>query len=216
MFGWTRHTYFTLTATRDSVAAGTHRGRGEWAPPSSRAAPDTATVVVRGQVVRLGRVHGQTASRIGAAPRPGVVVSWGLGSACERLAPHRALGFRPGDRVFLEAGTRPVGAWARGMPTFDVRADLHRYVPSQYGRHPDEAWWRGLLRRRPLSADEYLRMYEALPTRRQWEADPESASRSVYRWARANPRMARCEPARSIIRQMEGELRHLQQNGGRR
>jgi hypothetical protein len=207
-------TYFTFTATRDSVVAGTRKGRGERQPPWSRAEPDTATVLVRGQVVRLERVRGWSAARIGTEPRRGVVVAWDLGSACERLAPHRALGFRPADRVFLEVGPRPERAWVRAMPTFDVHVPLHRYVPAEYGHRPGEAWWRGLLRRRPISVDEYLRMYEALPMRRQWEADPESASRRVYRWARANPGIARREPARSIIREMEGELRHLRQQKG--
>jgi hypothetical protein len=203
--------YLTFTATGDSVVAGSQKGTGERAPEGR----DTATVAIRAQVVRLGRVHGQTASRLGAAPRPGVVVSWGLGSACERLAPHRALGFRPGDRVFLETRTRPVSAWARGMPTFDVRADQHRYVPSQYGRRPGEAWWRGLFRRRPLSVDEYLQMYEAMPTHRQWEANPEAASRSLDRWARANPGLASREPALSIIQMMHGELRTRRVKEGR-
>ena len=192
-------TYLTFTATGDSVVAGTQRGTGEWAPGGR----DTATVAIRAQVVRLGRVHGRTAPRTGVAPRPGVVVSWGLGSACERLAPHRALGFRPGDRVFLETGTRPVSARARGMPTFDVHASLHRYVPAEYGRRRGEP----PLRQPPLSVDEYLRMYQAMPTHRQWEANPEAASRSLDRWARENPGLASREPARSIIRMMHEELR---------
>jgi hypothetical protein len=59
---WLRYpgaTYFTLTATADSLRAGTWKAR-RWDLPSSRPAPDTATpVVVHGQVVRLDTCVGR-------------------------------------------------------------------------------------------------------------------------------------------------------------
>lgn len=208
-------TYFTLTATADSLPAATWKPiRRSWDQPSAQPAPDTATpVVVYGQLVRLDTVRGPLAARLAPGPRTAVVITWGSGGMCDPLPPGRALGIPPGERAFMELGPRPDSAWVRGMPTFDEAITLQRYVPAEYDRYYRRAWWARLLKPRPMTVDEYFRMYEALPPYEMWETDAQTAARIVHRWARANPRTAEREPARSIIRAMRRDLRHRRKEG---
>ncbi|HZG43753.1 MAG TPA: hypothetical protein VEY93_12375 [Longimicrobium sp.] len=99
------------------------------------------------------------------------------------------------------------------MPTFDEVITTHRYVPAEFDRYYRPTWWARMLKPRPMTVDEYFRMYEALPPAELWEADAAAASRVVYRWARAHPRTAEREPARSIIQRMRRELRIQRRNG---
>lgn len=213
---WLRHeraTYFTLTATSDSVAAGTWTARS-WDVPSPPPAPHTATpVVVYGQVVRLDTVRGPFAARLAPAQRRAVLISWGSGGMCDLLPTGRALGIPPGERAFLELGPRPDSAWVQGMPTFDRGIGIRRYAPAEYDRHHRPTWWARLLKPRPMTLDEYFQMYEALPPADLWETDAAAASRIVYRWARTHPRAAEREPARTMIQAMRRELRQRRDDG---
>jgi hypothetical protein len=132
---------------------------------------------------------------------------------CDPLPTGRALGIAPGHRAFLELGPRPDSAWVQGMPTFDEVITVQQYVPAEYDLYYRPSWWARLLKPRPMTVDEYFRMYEALPPADLWETDAPAASRIVERWARANPRTAEREPARSIIGAMRRELRYLRKEG---
>ncbi len=99
------------------------------------------------------------------------------------------------------------------MPTFDEGITTHRYVPAEYDRYYRRTWWARLLKPRPMTVDEYFRMYEALPPANLWETDAAEASRIVHRWARAHPRLAQREPARSSIREMRRDLRLRREEG---
>lgn len=155
---------------------------------------------VYGQVFRVRRVVAA-----GAAPaaevRPGariVLLRWALGASCGDEAPSRAIQVRPGELTFHTPHLRPRAQWVGGVPTFESSAfDEHTYVPARF--RSSAGWMARLLGRGPLSVEEYVRVYREIPGREAWLGDPDAAADRVRRWARANPRLTRREPVKTML-----------------
>lgn len=199
-----------LEATRDSVYVGTfiperYDPRTDWVTLDRAGATR-----VYGQVLRVREVVARGVG-LRADVRPGarvVVINWGLSASCGVDAPYQAFTAPPGHLAFVLPVRRPLpvsGAWhpARGasapaLPVLEVSAHERSYV-AWYQRHRGvTSRIHRLFRPRPMTVEEYARMYRAMPGRQEWLRDPRGAAQRVARWGQANPALARREPARMM------------------
>ena len=173
---------------------------------TSAAAP--ATSAARGRIVRVVRAGGVPAGTLAGDGAEALLVYWGTVGDCRPTAlPPDALAAAPGERVFISGLLRSREQWVAGRPTLDVYATPHLYVPSR-----ERPRWAGTADSIPagaelLTADEYFTVYEALPTRDQWDQRSQFARRRVRRWMRANAALAAKEPAARIFRDMGEDRR---------
>jgi hypothetical protein len=83
---------------------------------------------------------------------------------------------------------------------------LHLYVGSrfyspEFERHGRPRSWRGFWPGpKVLTIEEYESLLRSLPNEAEWEKAPARALATLQAWARANPALARREPARTILR----------------
>lgn len=202
-----------LEALRDSVYVGTFIPE-RYDPQTDSVSLDHASAKrVYGQVLRVREVVARGAG-LPAEVRPGaqvVVIDWGLSASCGVDAPYQAYTAPPGQLAFVLPMRRslPVsGAWvqARGasapaLPVLQLSAHERSYVPAYQYRGLKRIY--RLLRPRPMTVEEYARMYRAMPGRQEWLRDPHAAARRVARWGQANPGLARREPARMMVEYLD-------------
>ncbi|MBW3571900.1 MAG: hypothetical protein KY467_12420 [Gemmatimonadetes bacterium] len=167
-------------------------------------------VVARGQGLPRGVRRG---ARV-------VVVDWDLSASCGALAPRQARFVPPGHLAFVRPATRSVGAGAEGVwmaqgarsrrPVLEISPWQGAYAPWYFRHRGTRSWIRRLFRPRPMTVQEYARMYAAMPAREQWLRDPDAAARRVTRWAEANRRLVRREPARRMLQYLPHTVDQMQ------
>jgi hypothetical protein len=153
-----------------------------------------------GQLATLERFGGPDSAQVAAAVSRGrrrvVIVKWDMDSMCRpALRTERAPSFIAGERLFLTATLRDSSGWVGGRPTFDVTPSHFVYSESRYGRGAPR--WAAA----PLTADEVMSVYEALPSYEalRLEPDPSPVMAPLRTWMRRNASLAARPPADRMI-----------------
>lgn len=202
--------YVVIAARTDTIPATVYR---PWVVrlgyPADTRPPDPVPDIVRyGQHASILRAVGLRDSAL-AARSEAALVEWSTNSMCQAIPPERAY-----RALSLPAGTVALLA---GMPRIDTIAPpgvvvLHLHVGTRFyapafERRALRRRWHGLwLRPRVLTIEEYESLLKSLPTDADWENTPVRALETLEAWARANPALARREPARTILRGAREEV----------
>jgi hypothetical protein len=163
----------------------------EWQPPGSRP-------TISGQVVLVERVLGPDSidvRRLIGNARRAVLVPWDHDTGCEPIpwtSPPRWIA--PETVGFVPARLRPRDKWAGGLPTFDVSDAWREPYTEARGRLVF-----GPLGREIMAPDEYGSFYQALPSNREWPRDRLPTYDALFTWERANPALAKKDPAATEI-----------------
>lgn len=227
-----RQPALVMEALRDSVYVGTFIPQ-RYDPATDSASLDPSGAErVYGQVFRVREVVAR-GDGLPAEVRPGarvVVVNWGLSASCGAAAPYQAFTAPPGHLAFVLPARQPLpaaeagqlsswasGAWhpARGasaptLPVLEVSAYERPYVAWHHRHRGTTNRIHRLFRPRPMTVEEYARMYRAMPGRQEWLRDPRAAAQRVARWGQANPGLARREPARRMVENLAYTVERLE------
>lgn len=183
-------TYFIATALPDTALAGpgnmeftTERGESPEPRP------------IHGQLVRVEKLGAGAPEAVAAALRSGtaefVLVPWAYREDCRTTRWSGSTRWlEPGSRSLLTAELRDPSQWVNGRPTFDV---LHAWLEPYPQAYRDEA-----APDSALTAEELFTFYGLLPDFEkevEGAADPYPALAPLFRWAAANPALARRFPA---------------------
>jgi hypothetical protein len=188
-------TYFVATALPDTVAAGP--GSMEF---TTERGESPAPRPIHGQLVRAEKVGGSVVPEaveraVGAGSAEFVLVPWAYREDCRTTRwSSSARWLEPGTRAVFTAQLRDPAQWVDGRPTFDVRRAWMEPYPHAYRREiaPGSA----------LTADELFDFYGVLPDFEEGVEkadDPCPALAPLFRWAAANPELARHFPAKRAL-----------------
>lgn len=186
--------YFLASALPDTVQAGPgpvefHLERGESGPART----------IFGQVVRieeLGRNAPPALTEALRAHGPEVVlVRWGYGADCRTTQwGGSARWIETAETELFTARLRDPGDWVGGRPTLDVNA---YHTPYPHARVTDMEYDGEEM----MTARELFALMHLLPTFEEGmeSADPYPFVAPLFRWARANPALARRFPATEVL-----------------
>ena len=160
---------------------------------------------IHGQVVHVSRLASFASPALRAAIQSAggrvVLVPWDYGPDCGELTWGRsARWMQPGTEGLFAAGARDRAHWVAGIPTFDVRPGpwtpytgiLDPGLLGRAARSPAAA-------EPALTAAQLLDLRERLPAFGETERRLDAALGPLEAWARANPALARREPAAGIL-----------------
>lgn len=191
--------FFIGSATSDTVRTGpgsTRYGLGEGHSSYGRSRN------VYGQVVRMEKVVGTSATRLPPGTQHVVLVPWDYGPDCLTVIwGGSARWVAPGTRGVYEAKLRERKHWA-DIPTLDVFQPDYTPYPSapRIGMQ-----WRNVSPEK-LSIEEALDLFERLPNDSALSLTPISAAEPLEEWARINPGLVSRDPARVILRMVYAEV----------
>lgn len=176
--------FMLATARHDTLRAGP-------GPIRYNSGDTTGLENIHGQRFRIDGLGGDVPAELAGASEA-VLVPYG--SACRETYAWRdkARWAEPGSQVLVDLVLRPREQWVGGIPTFDVEMEHGRY-PEGYtlalDSVPDEM----------LTPAQVFELNRVLPTWEAVEAAPDSAYRSLFAWARSNPRLAARFPATAAL-----------------
>ena len=143
-----------------------------------------------------------------------VLVSYSLAADCGR-APERGRAgwWGVGDPLLVAIPPRADSLGVPGHATFDLQPGFPVYNPATWRLIASETsaearagrshWppWRGPMKVRVLTLQEFGDLYAVLPTYCAWErGEYATAMAPLLAWARRHPELARAEPARMYLR----------------
>jgi hypothetical protein len=206
-----RLAYVIIGAHADTIPATVYRYRlfQRLGYPRDTLPPlPTPDVVVYGQRTRILRAVGLPDSAI-AANSDAALVEWSHNSMCQSTPPeraNRALSLPAGTVALIGAIPRTDTIAPPGVVVINLRVGTRFYAP-EFERQAQRRSWRRLWRRsKVLSIEEYESLLRSLSPWVEWDNAPERAIAGLEAWARANPALARREPARSILRGAREEV----------
>ena len=167
-------------------------------------APPSPTRPYFGQRATVLEMRPGLASGVDGTSRHVGLFHWGSGSRCG-TQPDTASArlYLPGSIIVLTITRGSLEPGGEVPALHDVESSVAgRYSPSVLAEQQPRAWWRLGRRSQVLTVSEYLGFYAAMPTFSAWQANPLRSSAALDDWARVHPRLARREPARSLLREM--------------
>lgn len=192
-------TLFVGRASLDTAVTGPGGKRWTTYPGMS------ANAVIRGQVMRVGRLAGPQTERLEAAfsrlgRREIIVVPWATAPDCSTIPWERSARWvrDTTTTAVFKGGLRPDSLWVNGVPVMDTDGEKSPYpIVSDYSwvrvyKHPE-----GLP---ALSAEEYFELQLALPTFQSLRQNPDSAISALEAWLAARQDMAKRPPVPEMLR----------------
>lgn len=142
------------------------------------------------------QVHaGKLASGTPLTSGPAVLVPWAYGPDCSAVSWNSTTGWvLPVGRAVFTGVPRPRSQWTDRRPTFDIAMAWAQ--PLWQANDPR---WPAGSREALLTPEEFLELYEQLPTHDELRADPSRAAARTAAWAAAHPNVASREPAKTIL-----------------
>jgi hypothetical protein len=189
-----------LRATGDSIFVGTY-GLTRRGGISLVTRPTALGRDVYGQIAEVVLVNGRKPA--GPGHERVVLIWWGIDMACFRSFPWQTLGAEPGEELFVALSPRWKYVWVDGLATYDVDAMQDR-VPMMYTASRERPLYELSRESRMLSAREYARVFEVLPTLGEVRSNREATRSSFLRWASQNPHLADAYPIADFIQQATG------------